>query len=255
MAETTESVRSERDGAVALVTICHPPVNAISRAVAAGILEALGTAEVDPECRALLITGEGERYFSAGADITEFPTGGDVAGSVEVTRRLEASRLPVLAAVNGIAFGGGCEIALACDLRICAETARFGQPEIKLGIMPGWGGTQRLPRLIGRGPALEMLLTGDPVGAARALECGLVTRVVAAERLREEALELARVLAQRPPLAVAATKRAVHSGLDGSLEAGLAVEQEEFTRLLGTDDAREGVLAFLEKRPPTWRGR
>jgi enoyl-CoA hydratase/carnithine racemase len=256
MAENTDPVHAERQGAVALVTISHSPVNAISRAVAAGILEALGAAEADPECRALVLTGAGERYFSAGADLTEFPAGGDqVAGSVEVTRRLEGSRLPVVAAVNGIAYGGGCEIALACDLRICAEGARFGQPEIKLGIMPGWGGTQRLPRLAGRGPALEMLLTGDPIDAARGLACGLVTRVVPAGRLGEEALELARLLAQRPPLAVAAIKRAVHHGLDGTLEAGLRREQEEFVRLLGSEDAREGLIAFLEKRPPTWHGR
>ena len=257
MAEITGAIRAEREGAVALVTIVHPPVNAISRGVAAGILEALTAAEDDPDCRALIVTGEGERYFSAGADLTEFPGGaaGGVAGSDEVTRRLEASRLPVVAAVNGIAYGGGCEIALACDLRICTEDARFGQPEIKLGIMPGWGGTQRLPRLVGRGPALEMLLTGDPIGAARALEWGLVTQVVPPDRLREEALALAGLLAQRPPLAVAAIKRAVHRGLDGALDAGLRREQEEFGRLLGSEDAGEGLSAFLEKRPPTWRGR
>jgi enoyl-CoA hydratase len=161
----------------------------------------------------------------------------------------------VLAAVNGIAYGGGCEIALACDLRICAEDARFGQPEIKLGIIPGWGGTQRLPRLVGRGPALEMLLTGDPIDAARALSCGLVTRVVPPGRLGEEALALAGLLAQRPPLAVAAVKRAVRRGSDGSLAGGLRREREEFARLLGSEDAREGLSAFLEKRPPTWRGR
>ena len=161
----------------------------------------------------------------------------------------------MIAAVNGIAYGGGCEIALACDLRICAEHARFGQPEIKLGIMPGWGGTQRLPRLVGRGPALEMLLTGDPIDAARALSCGLVTRIVPAGRLREEALALAGLLAQRRPLAVAAVKRAVRSGSDGSLAGGLRREREEFARLLGSEDAREGLSAFLEKRPPTWRGR
>jgi enoyl-CoA hydratase/carnithine racemase len=256
MAETNDAVRSEREGAVALVTISHPPVNAVSRAVAAGILEALTRAEADPDCRALVVAGDGERYFSAGADLTEFPGGADdVAGSVEVTRRLEGSRLPVVAAVNGIAYGGGCEIALACDLRICSEAARFGQPEIKLGIIPGWGGTQRLPRLVGRGPALEMLLTGDPIGSARALEWGLVTRVVPTDRLRQEALALAALLGERPPLAVAAIKRAVHGGLDGTLDAGLRREQEEFLRLLTSEDAREGLTAFLEKRPPTWHGR
>jgi enoyl-CoA hydratase/carnithine racemase len=172
-----------------------------------------------------------------------------------VTRRLEASRLPLIAAVNGVAFGGGCELALACDLRVCSDSARFGQPEIKLGIIPGWGGTQRLPRLIGLGPAMEMLLTGDPIGAPRALELGLVTRVFPADRLLDEAMALAQAIAERPPLAVAATKRTVHQGLEGSLDQGLRRESEEFARLFTTDDAREGVAAFLEKRQPTWRGR
>jgi enoyl-CoA hydratase/carnithine racemase len=247
----------ERKGAAALVTIAHPPANAVSRAVAAALLEALTAAETDPTCRALVLTGDGDRYFSAGADLTELPRDADdVTASVEVTRRLETSRLPVVAAVNRYALGGGCEIALACDLRICSENARFGQPEITLGIVPGWGGTQRLPRLLGRGRALEMLLTGEQIDFARALEWGLVTRVVPAGDLRKTALSLANLIAMPPP-AVAAIKRAVRTGLEGSLEDGLLREQEEFAGLLATEDAREGLAAFREKRtrPPTWRGR
>jgi enoyl-CoA hydratase/carnithine racemase len=258
MAETGDPIRVEREGVAALVTIVRPPVNAISRATAVALLEALTAAEADPTCRALVLTGDGDRYFSAGADLTELRSDADdVTASVEVTRRLEASRLPVVAAVNGYALGGGCEIALACDLRICSDTARFGQPEIKLGIMPGWGGTQRLPRLLGRGRALEMLLTGDQVDSGRALEWGLVTRVVPAGDLRKTALSLSHLIGMRPPLAVAAIKRAVRAGLEGSLEAGLLHEQEEFARLLATEDAREGLAAFREKRtrPPTWSGR
>jgi enoyl-CoA hydratase/carnithine racemase len=258
MTETSEPIRVEREGAAALVTIAHPPANTVSRAVAAALLEALTAAETEPACRALVLTGDGDRYFSAGADLTEFPRDADdVTASAEVTRRLEASRLPVVAAVNGYALGGGCEIALACDLRVCSENARFGQPEITLGIMPGWGGTQRLPRLLGRGRALEMLLTGEQIDSARALEWGLVTRVVPAGDLRKTAVSLANLIATRPPLAVAAIKRAVRAGLDGSLEDGLLREQEEFARLLATEDAREGLAAFREKRtrPPTWRGR
>ena len=258
MAETGDPIRVEREGVAALVTIVRPPVNAISRATAVALLEALTAAEADPTCRALVLTGDGDRYFSAGADLTELRSDADdVTASVEVTRRLEASRLPVVAAVNGYALGGGCEIALACDLRICSENARFGQPEITLGIMPGWGGTQRLPRLLGRGRALEMLLTGEQIDSARALEWGLVTRVVPAGDLRTTALSLANLIAMRPPLAVAAIKRAVRTGLEGSLEDGLLREQEEFARLLATEDAREGLAAFREKRtrPPTWRGR
>jgi len=258
MAETSEPIRVEREGAAVLVTIAHPPVNAISRAVAAALTAALSTAEADPTCRALVLIGDGDRHFSAGADLTELPgDAGDAAGAVLLTRRLEDSRLPVVSAVNGYALGGGCEIALACDLRICSENARFGQPEIRLGIMPGWGGTQRLPRLLGRGRALEMLLTGEQIDAGRALEWGLVTRVVPAAELRTAALLLANLIATRPPLAVAAIKRAVHAGLEGSLEGGLLHEQEEFARLLATEDAREGLAAFREKRsrPPVWRGR
>lgn len=249
-------LRSVREGAVTVLSIDHPPVNAISGAVAAGILEALAAAEADPSCRAVVLTAEGPRFFSAGADLTELGGGAEgLVGAVQVTRSLEASPLPVVAAVNGIAYGGGCELALACDVRLCSEEARFGQPEIKRGIMPGWGGTQRLPRLVGRGPALEMLLSGDPIGASRALELGLVTRVVAPEALRAEAVGVAAMLAERPPLAVAAIKRVVRGGLDASLEEGLRSEAEEFARLLATEDAAEGVTAFLQKRPPVWRGR
>jgi enoyl-CoA hydratase len=259
MADTqSQPVRTTRHGGVSLLTIAHPPVNAISRAVATAILDGLAEAEADPACRALLLTGEGSRFFSAGADVSEFVAAGadsKITATMEVTRRLETSRLPVIAAVNGVAFGGGCELALACDLRVCTEKARFGQPEIKIGIIPGWGGTQRLPRLIGRGPAMEMLLTGDPIGASRALELGLVTRVVPADQLLDEALALAAVIAERPPLAVAATKRTVHQGLAGSLDQGLDLESQEFARLFTTEDAREGVAAFLEKRQPVWRGR
>ncbi|MGD0449130.1 MAG: enoyl-CoA hydratase-related protein [Candidatus Dormibacteria bacterium] len=256
MAETSEPIRVEREGAATLVTIAHPPVNAISRAVAVALLEALTAAEADPACRALVLTGDGDRYFSAGADLAELRRDpGGAAGTLELIRGLVASRLPVVAAVNGYALGGGCEIALACDLRICSENARFGQPEIRLGIMPGWGGTQRLPRLVGRGRALEMLLTGDQIDSARALEWGLVTGLVPPADLRQKALALAALLAERPPLAIAAIKRAVGGGLDGSWENGLRREREEFDRVLGSEDAREGLSAFLEKRPPTWRGR
>lgn len=256
MSDPGPPVRRAREGAVTVLGIDHPPVNAISGAVVAGLLEGLTAAEADPSCRALLLTGEGPRFFSAGADVTEFGGGAEaLAGAVEVTRRLEASRLPVVAAVNGIAYGGGCELALACDVRVCSEEARFGQPEIRLGIIPGWGGTQRLPRLVGRGPALEMLLTGEPVGAARALELGLVTRVAAPEALATEALAVASMLAERAPLAVAAIKRAVRGGLDATLDEGLRLEAAEFARLLATADAAEGISAFLEKRPPLWSGR
>ena len=181
-------IRVEREGAVVTLTIDHSPANAVNGDVVSGLVEGLATAEADETCRALVITGSGPKFFSAGADISEFGGGADgLGGALDLTLRFENSRLPVIAAVNGIAFGGGCELSLACDLRIAASTARFGQPEIKLGIIPGWGGTQRLPRLIGKARATELLLTGDPIDAARALEIGLVNEVVDAGALMDAA--------------------------------------------------------------------
>jgi enoyl-CoA hydratase len=258
MPETSSPpVRTANQGPVRLLTIAHPPVNAISRGVAAGLLEALTEAEADASCRALVVTGEGERFFSAGADITEFASRAPGLGTagMDVTRRFETSPLPVVAAVNGVALGGGCEIALSCDLRICVEAARFGQPEIKLGIIPGWGGTQRLTRLVGPGPALVLLLSGDPIDARRAEQLGLVSRVVPAARLLEEALALATTLAERAPLAIAAIKRAVRRGAVAGLDAGLEAEAAEFARIFESEDAQAGIAAFLAKRPPIWKGR
>lgn len=252
-----DTVRVERDGALAIVTIDHPPANAISRAVVAGITQALVEAEADERCRAMVITGAGPRFFAAGADIGEFASaGGDtIASAQELTLAMERSRLPIVAAVNGIAFGGGCELTLACDVRIASSTARFGQPEIKLGIIPGWGGTQRLPRLIGRAAATELLFSGDPVEASRALDLGIVARVVEPEALAEAARALASRFAAQAPLAMAATKRAIADGSDRPLAEGLEAERREFVSLFSSEDAREGITAFLEKRPPTWTGR
>ncbi len=210
-----DTVRVERDGELAIVTIEHPPANAISRAVIAGITQAITEAEADESCRALILTGAGPKFFAAGADISEFGSeGGDnIASGQAFTLAMERSRLPIIAAVNGIAFGGGCELILACDVRIASRTARFGQPEIKLGIIPGWGGTQRLPRLIGRAAAMELLLTGEPIDASRALQLGLVSRVVEPDELMQVAREVAGRYAGQAPLALAATKRAVAEGL------------------------------------------
>jgi enoyl-CoA hydratase len=250
-------VRVERDGAIAIVTIDHPPANAISRAVVLGITEAFKSSEADPSCRGLVLTGGGPKFFAAGADISEFGSqGGDnIAQGKELTLAMERSRLPVIAAVNGIAFGGGCELTLACDVRIASTGARFGQPEIKLGIIPGWGGTQRLPRLIGRSAAIELLLSGDPIDSARALALGLVSQVVEPDELLNAAISAARKFAAQAPLALAATKRAVADGLDRPLSEGLEAERREFVGLFATEDAREGITAFLEKRAPSWTGR
>ena len=249
-------IKVERDGAVATWTIDHPPANAVNGAVVAGIDEALTEAERDLSCRAVIITGAGPKFFSAGADITEFGGGAQgLGGALGLTRRIEESRLPMIAAVNGIAFGGGCELSLACDVRIAARTARFGQPEIKLGIIPGWGGTQRLPRLIGRAAAMELLLTGDPVDAERALQIRLISAVAEPESLMQLAHEWAEKLAAQAPLALAATKRAVNAGAHLPIAEALKVEQGEFVALFSTEDASEGISAFLQKRKPEWKAR
>jgi enoyl-CoA hydratase len=252
-----DAVRVERDGALVMVTIDHPPANAISRAVVEGITQAITEAEADEGCRALILTGAGPKFFAAGADISEFGSqrGDTIATGQQLTLAMERSRLPIIAAVNGIAFGGGCELTLACDVRIASSNARFGQPEIKLGIIPGWGGTQRLPRLIGRTAAMHLLLTGDPIDAAHALRLGLVFNVVESDELLDSARELAGIYAAQAPLALAATKRAVAEGLDRPLAEGLEAERREFVGLFSSADAAEGITAFLEKRPPTWTGR
>ena len=252
-----DTVRVEHRGPVTVATIAHPPANAISAAVIAGIREAVQAAVASDDCRVLVITGDGERFFAAGADVSEFATSGaaGILAGQKLTSEIEDCRIPVIAAVNGMAFGGGCEIALSCDLRFASSNARFGQPEIKLGIIPGWGGTQRLPRLIGRTAAMELLLTGDPIDAERALALGLVNAVVAPGELQDKVFELADRVASQAPLAVAAIKQAVHTGIDVPILDALDAERVEFTRVFDTQDAREGVSAFLEKRPPTWQGR
>jgi enoyl-CoA hydratase len=249
-------IRVEREGAVVTLTIDHPPANAVNGDVVNGLAEGLAAAEADETCRAVVITGNGPKFFSAGADIKGFGAGADTVGkATHLTLEIEASRLPVIAAVNGIAFGGGCELTLACDIRIASSAARFGQPEIKLGIIPGWGGTQRLPRLIGSARATELLLTGDPIDAQRALALGLVAEVVEPDDLPEAARRWAELLASRAPLALAATKRAMHVGSTLSIDAALEVERREFVALFGSEDAAEGISAFVQKRQPEWKGR
>jgi len=255
----SDPVRVDRDGAVAVLTIDHPPANAVSRAVIADLRGAVAEfGRQGSEVRAAILTGQGEKFFAAGADITEFPTVGEenIAAGQALTLEMEQCPVPIIAAVNGIAFGGGCELAMACDVRIAAANARFGQPEINLGIIPGWGGTQRLPRLIGLSRALPLLLTGEPVDATTALQLGLVSTVVEPGELLDVARALAAKIATKAPLAVRATKRAVHQGLDAATTAeALAVERREFTEVFGSEDAGEGVAAFLAKRAPEWRGR
>jgi enoyl-CoA hydratase len=218
-------------------------------------------ARADNAVRALILTGAGEKSFVAGADINELavlsPAEGQRHGrrGQAVFDLVEQLGKPVVAAVNGFALGGGCELAMACTLRIAAEHARFGQPEINLGIIPGYAGSQRLPRLVGKGRALEILLTGDMIPASRAYEIGLVNRVVPAAELMAEARKMAAALASKAPVATRYIIEAVNSGLTMPLADAQLLEASLFGLVASTDDMREGTKAFLEKRQPAWRGR
>jgi enoyl-CoA hydratase len=253
-------VKYEIDGPVATLTVDHPPANALSNQVLAEIEDSLSRAEADSAIRAVIFTGAGEKFFIAGADITEFLTipkehyAERTAKGQKVTLQMETMAKPVIMAINGYCLGGGCEMAMAGDVRIAADNAVFGQPEIKLGIIPGFGGTQRLVRLMGKSRAMELLFTGDNLDAATALELGLVSRVVPAADLMPAARELALRLAAQAPLAIAAIKRAVHDGVDRPMEEALEAERKEFAAIRFTHDAIEGITAFLEKRPPVFNG-
>lgn len=244
---------------VALVTLDRPEaLNALSFDLLDQLAEALETLDRDPSCRAVVITGS-SRAFAAGADIRElrpqtYATLRD-GHRFDTWDRFAAVGLPMIAAVRGVALGGGCELALTCDMIVAAEDARFGQPEIRLGVMPGAGGTQRLTRAIGKARAMELILTGEPIDAHTAASLGLVTRVVPADATVDAALELAARIAVMAPLAVRAAKAAIRSAHEGALAAGLAAEREAFFRLFDTEDQAEGMAAFIEKRSPTWSGR
>jgi enoyl-CoA hydratase len=245
---------------VALVTLDRPEaLNALSFDLLdelAGQLEAL---DADTACRAIVITGAGSRAFAAGADIRELAPQSYQSlrdgRRFEVWDRLAAIGLPLIAAVRGVALGGGCELAMTCDLIVAGEDATFGQPEIRLGVMPGAGGTQRLTRAIGRARAMEMILTGSTIGASEAAARGLVSRVVPSEATVDAALELAAKIASMPPLAIRAAKAAVRQADETALAEGLAHEREAFFRLFDTQDQAEGMAAFAEKRAAVWSGR
>lgn len=246
---------------IATLTIDRPDkLNALNDATIAELGRAIDEVRGREDVAGLIVTGAG-RAFVAGADIAELSGQGPIDGKErarrgqEIFRRFETSPKPVIAAVNGFALGGGCELALACHIRIAAEGTKFGQPEAKLGIGPGYGGTQRLPRLVGKGRALQLLLTGEMVDAQEALRIGLVNKVVpASELLVAAAAMMAQILANGP-LAVALCIEAVDRGLEMSLEDGLVLEANHFGLLAATADMREGMRAFLEKRPATFTGR
>ncbi|MBI2186391.1 MAG: enoyl-CoA hydratase/isomerase family protein [Acidobacteria bacterium] len=252
----------ERDGAVAILTINRPQVlNALNAPTVDALRRAILELKHDTAVRVVILTGAGEKAFVAGADIHELAVQRPVDGKEHALRGqhvfdlIENMGKPVIAAINGYALGGGCELAMACTLRMASDTARLGQPEINLGIIPGYAGTQRLARLVGKGMALELLLSGRHVTAAEALQVGLVNRVVPAAELMTESKKLASELAAKPPVAVRYIIEAVNRGLEMPLDKGQFLEATLFGLVASTDDMREGTTAFLEKRKADFKGR
>ncbi|KYP81135.1 enoyl-CoA hydratase/isomerase family protein [Ferroacidibacillus organovorans] len=249
----------KQDG-VATVEVNNPPMNVMSRAVGEGLKEAFEALAADQSVQAVVLTGSGERAFMAGANIKEFPDALGHPGQAyayalqlhEVMAEIEACGKPVVAALFGFVLGGGLELALACDFRVCDEKTMLGLPEIKLGIFPGGGGTQRLPRLIGTARAMELMMSGEPISAQRAYELGIVNRIATGSS-RDEALSWAGQLAKHSLPALAAIKAAVREGIELPLAAGLKREAERFDQIFQTQDSREGIEAFLEKRSPRVR--
>lgn len=251
----------EEDGPVARITVNRPEVlNALNRVTMRELGRAMDHAGERESIRAVILTGAGEKAFIAGADISELTTLSPLEArefarqAQHVCHRIQWLGKPVIAAVNGFALGGGCEVALACHLRIGSSKARLGQPEVNLGVIPGWGGTQRLPRLIGIGRALEILLTGEPVGAEEAHRIGLLNRVVEPDQLLPTCEAIAKTIASRGPLAVRLTMDAAQRGIEVDLTHGCLIEADAFGLAASSTDWREGTAAFLEKRKPMFQG-
>jgi len=257
-----ENVQLAIEGAVAVLTIHRPAaLNALNRATLWDIDTALTEIEGNPSVLALIVTGAGPKSFVAGADIAEMKdmSSAQAVGFAQLRQRvfsrLGSLRVPVIAAVNGFALGGGCELALACDLILAAENAKFGQPEVNLGVIPGFGGTQRLARLVGPMRARHLILSGETIGAEEAVRMGLALKVIPAATLLDEARKLATTIAGKGPWAVKKAREVIAAGLDGSLADGLNLEAEGFAACFDTADQKEGMGAFLAKRPAAFTGK
>lgn len=257
-----QNIKASIEDRVAIVTIDHPPVNALNQQTLRELGQMADALQADATVKAVVITGGGALAFVAGADLKEVSQLSSAKDALamaalghEVFLKLQKLSKPVIAAINGICLGGGLELAMACHLRVSGDRARFGQPEVSLGIIPGWGGTQRLARLIGRGKAIEWILTGEIYSAQEAQRLGLVNLVVPQDQALKAAKDLARKIAGKGAVAVASALRAIEEGLNLTLEQGLAKETEAFTAVAQSEDSREGVKAFLEKRQPQFKDR
>jgi enoyl-CoA hydratase len=257
-----ENIKVEYDGTLAVLTINRPEKrNAVTNATVEEIDNALSELEKNEQLRVLILTGAGDKAFVAGADIGELARRDTMLGRIETRRRqevytrIEMMEIPSIAAINGFALGTGLELAMSCTLRVASTSSKLGQPEVRLGIIPGAGGTQRLPRLIGMGRAMEMILTGEPITAEQALAIGLVNRVAPPESLMEEAKKLAAVISSNPKMAIQYAKESVLRYSEGSFASGLAHESYLHALSCGTQDKKEGVAAFLEKRAPKFEGK
>jgi enoyl-CoA hydratase/3-hydroxyacyl-CoA dehydrogenase len=257
-----ETLKIEREDKILWVILNRPhKLNAFNDVMMRELEDALDAAERDPSIRCVVIIGEGDKAFSAGADITAFPKVTPVSAEEfsrlgqKVFSKIEEMSKPVIAAINGYALGGGLELALACDFRIAAEHAELGSPEINLGLIPGWGGTQRLVRIVGLAKAKEMIMLGTRLKAEEALRIGLVNKVVQYEKLKDEARELARKLSEGPPIALKYAKFAVNYGSQAPLDVGLRIESSLMALTFSTEDLREGVEAFLSKRKVEFKGK
>lgn len=256
------SVTCEKQDSSAIVTINRPKaLNALNKDILEELLACFAELAQDDELAAVILTGAGEKAFVAGADIA-FMQGLDALSGRkfgklghQVMRTVETFPRPVIAAVNGFALGGGCELAMACDIRIASENARFGQPEVNLGVIPGFGGTQRLPRLVGTGHAMELIVTGDMIDAEQACRIGLVNRVVPLEQLLPECLDIAEKISQKSPIAVRLCKEAVETGMQMDITRACQYEIELFGACFTSEDQKEGMQAFLEKRAPAFTGK
>jgi enoyl-CoA hydratase/carnithine racemase len=260
-----EFISTEQDGFVAVVTIDHPPVNALSAPLLEELEAEIDRLDADDSVRAIVLRGAGDRAFVAGADISEFPAlreaaaeaqeSGSARGIQKLGARMDKARTPFVAAIHGFCLGGGLELAMCCDIRVVSDDAQLGQPEIKLGLIPGGGGTQRLPRLVGLGRALLLNMTGDFIDAQTANDWGLVEKVVSREELLDTATGIAKTISERSPVSIGILRELARTTRDLPLEEGLRREADGFRRCLESEDGAEGVAAFLEKREPQFSGR